>query len=137
MPPTQVLQSTLPLGTGKDNAIEVDSDISEEHFLHIEMDEFTGTAVFISLSYLNNPTNLLCFLILARYCPLRNGNVQTSIIITGRIGVWRVHNYELDKSDDHVRKCLATEEPPFQPEEFNEFTLVEVCSGMFMGGSWV
>ena len=70
-------------------------------------------------------------------CPLRNGNVQTSIIITGRIGVWRIHNYELDKSDDHVRKSLATEEPPFQPEEFNEFTLVEVCSGMFMSGSWV
>ena len=67
MPPTQVLQSTLPLGTGKENAIEVDSDISEEHFLHIEMDEFIGTAVFISLSYLNNPTSLLCFLILARF----------------------------------------------------------------------
>ena len=82
MPPTQVLQSTLPLGTRKDNAIKGDSDISEKDFLDIEMDELTNTAVFTSLSYLNNPTSLL--FPIARYCPLRNGNVQTSIIITGR-----------------------------------------------------
>ena len=56
---------------------------------------------------------------LAHYCPLRNGNVQTSVIATGRIGVWRVQKYELDKCDDHVEKCLATEQPPLQPEDFD------------------
>ena len=69
---------------------------------------------------------------LAHYCPLRNGNVQISVVATGRIGVWCIHNFELDKCDDNVEKCLATEQPPLQPEEFDKFILVEVCSGMFM-----
>ena len=38
MPPTQVLQFTLPLGTGKDNTIKVGINISQEDFLDIGMD---------------------------------------------------------------------------------------------------
>ena len=62
--------------------------------------------------------------------------MHTSVTVTGCIGVWRIQNYELDKSDDHVENCLATEQPPLQPEEFDEFILVEACSGMFVNHNW-
>ena len=46
-PPTPVLQSTLPLGTMKNNPIEIDDEISDSDFLDIGLDEVTGTAMSI------------------------------------------------------------------------------------------
>ena len=92
----------------KDNPIEIDDKIFNSDFLDTEMDEITGTAISIQhLTVL--PDQHYNFAMLARYCPQRNGNVLTSVVATGRIGVWRTHNFELDKCDDNVEKCLETE----------------------------
>ena len=50
MPSTPVFQSTLPLGTMKDNPIEIDDEISDSDFIDIGIDEITGTAMSIYIA---------------------------------------------------------------------------------------
>ena len=45
MPPTSMLQSTLPLGTMKDNPIEINDETPEADFIEVGMDGIIGTAL--------------------------------------------------------------------------------------------
>ena len=61
----------------------------------------------------------------AKCCTVKSGKAVTSIIVvSGRDGVWRLQNMELESSDD-VQSRLLAELPMFQPEWNGDFVLVE------------
>ena len=65
----------------------------------------------------------------AKYCPVRDGVVRTCVVVTGREGVWRLQNFDLDSSDSEVKEKVVSDFPPMQPENQSEFVLVELSLG--------
>ena len=53
----------------------------------------------------------------------------TCVVVTGREGVWRLQNFDLDSSDSEVKKKVLSDFPPMQPENQSEFVLVELSLG--------
>ena len=53
----------------------------------------------------------------------------TCVVVTGREGVWRLQNFDLDSSDSEVKEKVLSDFPPMQPETQSEFVLVELSLG--------
>ena len=63
----------------------------------------------------------------AKYCPVKDGVVCTSVMLTGREGVHRLQHFDFDTSDGSVQQKISADLPPMQPEYDNAFLLVELC----------
>ena len=55
--------------------------------------------------------------------------MRTCVVVTGREGVWRLQNFDLDSSDSEVNDKVVSDFPPMQPENQSEFVLVELSLG--------
>lgn len=55
--------------------------------------------------------------------------MRTCVVVTGREGVWRLQNFDLESSDSEVKEKVVSDFPPMQPENQSEFVLVELSLG--------
>jgi len=55
--------------------------------------------------------------------------VHACVVVTGREGVWRLQNFDLESSDSEVKEKVVSDFPPMQPENQSEFVLVELSLG--------
>ena len=67
-------------------------------------------------------------IMVVKYCPIICGELSTSVIATGLVGVWRCTQLDFISTDENVLEEMAAEEQVFQPET-HEFTVVEIREG--------
>lgn len=73
----------------------------------------------------------------AKYCPIVDGEIQTSIVGIGWEGVWRLQSFDLKSPSAIIQSEIDNEFPPFQPECYNSFVLVELTVGKLLQCSWL
>lgn len=71
---------------------------------------------------------------LVKYSPVICGEVSTSVIAIGQLGVWRCTQLDFCSSDENVIEEMASEKLLFQPE-LHSFVVVEIAKGDHLLGT--